>query len=30
MWGNLLNQRKIAFFSAIKSEETAEIFKEKE
>ena len=28
MWGNLLNQRKITFFNAIKSEETAEIYKE--
>ena len=28
MWENLLNQRKIAFFNAIKSEETAKIYKE--
>ena len=28
MWGNLLNQPKIAFFNAIKSEETEKIVKE--
>ena len=28
MWGNLLNQRKIALFNAIKSEETTKIYKE--
>ena len=28
MWGNLLNQRKIVFFNAIKSEETAKTYKE--
>ena len=28
MWGNLHDQRKIAFFNAIKSEETAQIYKE--
>ena len=28
MWGNLLNQRKIAFFIAIKIEETAKNYKE--
>ena len=28
MWGNLLNQQKIAFLNAIKSEETAKIYEE--
>ena len=28
VWGNLLNQRKIAVFNAIKSEEIAKIYKE--
>ena len=28
MWGNLLNQRKKAFFNAIKSEETVKIYKD--
>ena len=28
MWGNLLNQRKIVFFNAIKIEEIAKIYKE--
>ena len=28
MWGNLLTQRKIVFFNALKSEETAKIYKE--
>ena len=26
MWGKPLNQRKIAFFNALKSEETAKIY----
>ena len=28
MWGNLLNQRKIVFFDAIKSQEMATIYKD--